>query len=168
MRQAGTQIGHRQVGRPLGACYATGLRCPRGSASRVGPLQVANNAWLSSRSKAPSWLNRLLKKALSALRQAQGERKSRMKSKRGSAHAEPVEACGGVFQQPVKRPFSAPKWARTTRLVQPVQPRRVIAREREQELCAMTVLREGPDVPRPVASAGARHRRLSYAGLFKP
>ena len=29
MRQAGTQIGHRQVRRTLAACYATGHPCPR-------------------------------------------------------------------------------------------------------------------------------------------
>jgi probable HAF family extracellular repeat protein len=43
--------------------------------------------------------NRLLKKSLSTLRQAQGERKNAMKSGRGSAHAELVEAWGGVFQR---------------------------------------------------------------------
>ena len=29
MRQDGSHIGRRQVRRTLGACYATGLRCPR-------------------------------------------------------------------------------------------------------------------------------------------
>ena len=43
---------------------------------------------------------RCMKEPLSALRQAQGERKSSIKSGRGSAHAEPVEAWGGVFQEP--------------------------------------------------------------------
>jgi apolipoprotein N-acyltransferase len=38
-------------------------------------------------------------------RGAQGERKSGMKSGRGSVHAEPVEALGGVFQQPARRGF---------------------------------------------------------------
>src|SRR5450756_124418 len=46
--------------------------------------------------------NRPLKKGLSTLRQAQGERKNAMKSGRGSAHAELVEAWGGVFQRAAK------------------------------------------------------------------
>src|SRR5450759_3289901 len=50
--------------------------------------------------------SRLLKKSLSTLRQAQGERKNAMKSKRGSAHAELVEAWGGVFQRAARRPSS--------------------------------------------------------------
>jgi hypothetical protein len=45
----------------------------------------------------------MLKKGLNTLRQAQGERKRIMKLGRGSAHAEPVEAWGGVFQQAVRR-----------------------------------------------------------------
>jgi hypothetical protein len=43
--------------------------------------------------------NSLLKNSEHALRQAQGERKSLLKSGWGSAHAEPVEAWGGVFQR---------------------------------------------------------------------
>src|SRR5574340_1130415 len=43
---------------------------------------------------------------LSTLRQAQSERKRAMKSGRGSAHAEPVEAWGEVFHHPVKRRVS--------------------------------------------------------------
>src|SRR5450756_2263683 len=55
--------------------------------------------------------SRPLKKGLSTLRQAQGERKNAMKSGRGSAHAELVEAWGGVFQRavsqaPRERPYS--------------------------------------------------------------
>jgi hypothetical protein len=45
----------------------------------------------------------LLKNGFRTLRQAQGERKSEMKSGRGSAHAERVEAWGGVFQQGAKK-----------------------------------------------------------------
>ena len=44
--------------------------------------------------------SRLLKEGFGTLRQAQGERKTAMKPGRGTAHAEPVEAWGGVFQQP--------------------------------------------------------------------
>ena len=47
--------------------------------------------------------NRLLKKDSDALRRAQGERKETMKSGRGSARAELVEASGGVFQQPARQ-----------------------------------------------------------------
>ena len=56
--------------------------------------------------------SRLLKNPRIALRRAQGERKSTMKSGRVSAHAEPfdfaqdmlVEAWGGVFQRPASVP----------------------------------------------------------------
>src|SRR5262245_44850792 len=46
--------------------------------------------------------SRLLIKASDGLRQAQAERKRSMKSGRGSVHAEPVEAWGGVVQQPAR------------------------------------------------------------------
>jgi glycerol-3-phosphate dehydrogenase subunit C len=46
--------------------------------------------------------DRLLKKAESTLREPQGERKSSIDSGRGSAHAEALEAWGGVFQQPAE------------------------------------------------------------------
>jgi class 3 adenylate cyclase/tetratricopeptide (TPR) repeat protein len=46
--------------------------------------------------------NRALKNGFGTLRQAQGELKTSMRSGRGSSHAEPVEAWGGVFQQPLK------------------------------------------------------------------
>ncbi len=47
-------------------------------------------------------ISRLLKNSSDTLRRAQGERKTAMKLGRGSAHAEPVEAWGSVFQQPPK------------------------------------------------------------------
>jgi hypothetical protein len=50
----------------------------------------------------PAKPNRLLKKGVSTLRQAQGERKNAMKLGRGTAHAELVEALGGVVQQAAK------------------------------------------------------------------
>ena len=47
-------------------------------------------------------LSRLQKNVSETLRQAQGERKRLMKLRRDSAHAEPVEASGGVFQPPAR------------------------------------------------------------------
>jgi hypothetical protein len=45
----------------------------------------------------------MLKNPPDTLRQAQGERKSAGNMRRGTAHAEPVEAWGGVFQHPADR-----------------------------------------------------------------
>src|SRR5262245_11366331 len=53
---------------------------------------------------AVAWRGRVsspLEKPEDTLRQAQGERKTAEKLERGTAHAEPVEAWGGVFQRAV-------------------------------------------------------------------
>src|SRR5713101_6891165 len=56
---------------------------------------------------ASGYPRRLLKKAQTTLREPQGERKSSIDSGRGSAHAEALEAWGGVFQQPARPRRSA-------------------------------------------------------------
>jgi len=100
-------VHRRQVGRPdvpPNGSAATVLLFEWWAAGGEGDLPRSGIpvARAATGTHAPGGSSRLLKKALSALRQAQGERKSRMKSRRGSAHAEPVEACGGVFQQPAR------------------------------------------------------------------
>ena len=69
------------------------------SAESVLTVAAAQVAAEAAGAPAPS---RLLKKECDTLRQAQGERNTAMESGRGSAHAEPVEAWGGVSQQPAR------------------------------------------------------------------